>query len=327
MRLFLGVDGGQSGTTALIGDETGRVLGAGRAGPCNHASAEEGRRRLEAAVRGSVAAACEQAGLPIGVLFEAACFGMSGGPDDKRAILSNLLGVEHLVVTTDAMVALAGATATGQGIITISGTGSIALGRNTTGTVARAGGWGYVFGDEGSGFDIVRQAVRAALRMEEGWGPSTVLCESLCQAAQATSMNEVVHSFYTPDWPRDRVASLAPLVDSAAMAGDSVAAGILNGAATQLATLASSVRARLWAPSESVDAAFIGGVFQSRLVRERFCMLMELDSGVHCGPPQGTPAEGALREAYRAAGITLKILETSPPPKPAGCEDPSDPSG
>src|SRR5690348_12043563 len=130
MRLFLGVDGGKSGTTALIGDETGRVLGTGRAGPCNHAAEAEGRAKLERAVRDSIAAACAEAGLdPSGIRFEAACLGMSGGPDDKRAILSELLAPDHLIVTTDAEIALSAAVEAGQGIIVIAGTGSIALGR------------------------------------------------------------------------------------------------------------------------------------------------------------------------------------------------------
>src|SRR5664279_732455 len=126
MKLFLGVDGGQSGTTAIIGDETGRILGTGEAGPCNHAAAGEGRAKLERAITGSIAAACGQAGLdPAAVHFEAACFGMSGGPEDKREILASTLRVDRLVVTNDAVIALAGATRTGQGIITIAGTGSI----------------------------------------------------------------------------------------------------------------------------------------------------------------------------------------------------------
>jgi len=88
MKLFLGVDGGQSGTTALIGDENGRILGEGEAGPCNHAGALEGRGKLERAVEGSVHEACREAGLDAAtVRFEAACFGMSGGPEDKQAIL------------------------------------------------------------------------------------------------------------------------------------------------------------------------------------------------------------------------------------------------
>ena len=109
MRYFLGVDGGQSGTTAVIGDETGRVLGMGEAGPCNHAAAAEGRAKLERAVTESVAAACAAAKLDAAsIRFEAACFGMSGGPDDKREILAGILRADRLIVTTDAEIALAG---------------------------------------------------------------------------------------------------------------------------------------------------------------------------------------------------------------------------
>src|SRR5438132_1474842 len=150
MRLFLGVDGGQSSTKALIGDETGRVLGAGQAGPCNHAAATEGRANLERAITWSVGAACAQAGIAAGAHFEAACFGMSGGPDDKERILAGLVDAGRMTVTTDADIALAGATVTGQGIIVIAGTGSIVLGRNQAGVRTRVGGWGFIFGDEGS---------------------------------------------------------------------------------------------------------------------------------------------------------------------------------
>jgi len=249
MKLYLGVDGGQSGTTALIGDEAGRVVGAGEAGPCNHAAAEEGRARLERAVGESLRQACLQAGLdPATVRFEAACFGMSGGPDDKREVLAGILRAGKLIVTHDAAIALAGATATGRGIVTIAGTGSIAFGRNPEGRSARAGGWGYLFGDEGGAFDIGRQALRAALRMEEGWGPATGLRETLLEAAGAGSANEALHRFYGPEWPRQRVARLAPLVDRAAAAGDAVALGILNRAAQELALLAAAVRSQLWKP-------------------------------------------------------------------------------
>ncbi len=308
MKLFLGVDGGQSGTTAVIGDDSGRVLGTGEAGPCNHATAAEGRAKLERAVTGSVAEACAQAGVdPATVTFEAACFGMSGGPDDKEGILASILRTKRLVVTTDAVTALAGATPEGQGIIVIAGTGSISFGRNAEGRTARAGGWGYVFGDEGGAFDIARQALRAILRMDEGWGPATGLRDPLLAATASRNANEMLHRFYTPDWPRSRVATLAPIVDAAAAAGDPVAAQILNNSAQELAMLAASVRHQLWKPEAPVAVAYIGGVFQSRLILERFRMLVELDGVTQCGPPLYGPAEGALREAYRAAGITLSI--------------------
>jgi N-acetylglucosamine kinase-like BadF-type ATPase len=308
MKLFLGVDGGQSGTTAVIGDEAGRILGTGEAGPCNHATAAEGRAKLERAVAGSVAAACAEAGCDAAsATFEAACFGMSGGPEDKQAILAAILRARKLVVTTDAVAALAGATATGQGIIVIAGTGSIAFGRNAEGRSARAGGWGYVFGDEGGAFDIARQALRAALRMEEGWGPPTRLRGRLLEATASRDANGMLHLFYTPDWPRSRVATLAPAVDAAAAEADAVALRILNNAAQELALLAAGVRNQLWKPDDAVELAYIGGVFQSGIVLERFRLLAEMDGKTRCGPPLYGPAEGALREAYRAAGLNVPI--------------------
>ena len=301
MKLFLGVDGGQSGTAAVIGDETGRVLGAGEAGPCNHAAAGEGRAKLERAVTESVRAACAQAGFDAAaVTFEAACFGMSGGPEDKQEILARILPARRLIVTNDAVIALAGATESGQGIITIAGTGSIAFGRNAAGRCARAGGWGYIFGDEGGGFDIARQAARAVLRAEEGWGPATRLREILLDATGAHSANELLHLFYTDAWPRSRVARLARLVDEAAAESEPAALEIIHAAAQQLALLAAAVRNQLWREGEPVQVAYIGGVFQSVILRSRFQTLVELQEGVTCGPPLRGPAEGALLEAIRA---------------------------
>ena len=304
MKLFLGVDGGQSSTTALVGDETGRVLGAGTGGPCNHVGAAEGREKLTRAVEECVGKACAQAGLdPRAVRFAAACFGVSGGPADKQALLAAILPADVLLVTTDAAIALAGATAGEPGIITIAGTGSIAFGRNAAGQSARVGGWGHIFGDEGGGFDISRQALRAALRHEEGWGAPTTLTRILLDAAGAADANDLLHRWYTDEWPRARVARLAPLVDRAAAEGDAVAREIIERAAGQLAVLTASVRAQLWQPGEAVRVAYVGGVFRSRLLLERYRMLVEREEGSRSGPPVYGPAAGALVEAYRAAGL------------------------
>ena len=302
MKLFLGVDGGQSGTAAVIGNESGRVLGTGEAGPCNHAAAGEGRAKLERAVRDSVAGACREAGLaPDRVEFAAACFGMSGGPDDKREILAGILRTRRLIVTDDAVIALAGATANGEGIITIAGTGSIAFGRNAQRRIARAGGWGHIFGDEGSGFDLARQGLRAALRMEEGWGEQTRLRELLLEATGSQNANQMLHRFYSDEWPRSRVARLAPLVDQAATEGDAIAQQIITGAAQQLALFAASVRGQLWQPGADIELAYIGGVFESNLLLERFRTMVEMTDGVRCVAPRRNPAEGALWEAIRSA--------------------------
>jgi N-acetylglucosamine kinase-like BadF-type ATPase len=305
MRLFLGVDGGQSSTKAVIGDEAGNILGRGAGGPCNHAREGEGRARLESGVLTSVGEACRDAGLDAAtVSFEAACFGMSGGPDDKQFILAEILRARTLVVTTDAAIALTGATETGSGIIVVAGTGSIAYGRNAERRAARAGGWGYRFGDEGSAYWIVREALRASLRAEERWGPATSLGRAICEATVSANSNEALHRFYGDDWPRERVAALAPLVDDAAAQGDAAAIEILNRAAQELALLVGAVRAQLWQPGDAVEVAYIGGVFRSKPLWERFRLLVEMETGNRCAPPRRSPSEGALSEAYKAAGLT-----------------------
>jgi N-acetylglucosamine kinase-like BadF-type ATPase len=305
MRLFLGIDGGQSSTLALIGDESGRVLGAGTGGPCNHAKSGEGGERLRRAIIESVSTARNQAGLERAARFVVACCGMSGGPDDKRAILEELLPADRLILATDAEIALAGATTTGRGIIVIAGTGSIAFGRNEAGVTARAGGWGYLFGDEGSAFDIVRQALRAALREEEGWGPPTTLRQTLLEATGARNADEALHLFYTAEWPRDRIAGLAPLVDAAAVSGDEAASEVLHYAALQMATLVASVQRRLWDKGAAVEVAFSGGVFRSGALRARFQELVELEPATGCGPAMRRPVEGALLEAWRAGSVRM----------------------
>ena len=299
---FLGVDGGQSSTYALIGDHTGRVLGTGRGGPSNHVAASEGRAKFTGAILDCLSAACAEAGLDAAsIRFSASCLGLSGGPEDKESILRDILRSDRTVVTHDALIALSGATAGEPGLIVIAGTGSIAFGRNASGKTARAGGWGYLFGDEGGGFYIARQALRAALQFEEGWGAPTALSELLLAATSANDINDLMHRFYTPEYPRPRIAAFAKLVDDSAESGDQIARAILADAAHELAGLARAVRGQLFSEGEPVRAAYIGGVFRSRTVLENFRALLP------SGPPIYGPAAGALLEAYRLAGIDCPL--------------------
>jgi N-acetylglucosamine kinase-like BadF-type ATPase len=312
-KWFLGVDGGQSSTVAVIGDETGAVKGVGKAGPCNHVAAAEARERFLGAIGGAVRAAEEAAGCLEGatgsgdvhqrIHFEAACLGFSGGPHDKEALTREAVRARHYLIANDAHIALTGATGGEPGVIAIAGTGSIAYGRNAAGKTARAGGWGYIFGDEGGAFDLVRQALRAILRHDEGWGAATSLRDTLLHATGARDGNDLLHRFYTLDFPRSRVASYAPLIDEAAREGDHVAREILMSGAQALATYVAAVRRQLFQRGEPSHTSYIGGVFASELFRERFRLIVELegDSGVH--PPKYGPAVGALLEAYKLGGV------------------------
>jgi N-acetylglucosamine kinase-like BadF-type ATPase len=293
-RYFLGVDGGQSSTTAMIGDETGRVVGMGRGGPSNHAGASEGRAKFLSAMNECLTAACEEASLDRSIRFTSVCLGFSGGPVDKEPLLREILASDRMIVTHDARIALAGATAGEPGVIAIAGTGSIAFARDSSGKTARAGGWGFIYGDEGGGFYIVRQALRAALRFEEGWGPPTSLRPILMDATGARNMNDLLHRFYTPEFPRPRIAAFSKLVDQGAAAGDAASREILNDAAQQLSTLVSAVRDQLFKPHEPARVSFVGGVFRSPFVLGRFRSLIQMEIGNKFGPPVYGPAAGAL---------------------------------
>jgi N-acetylglucosamine kinase-like BadF-type ATPase len=307
-QFFLGVDGGKSSTTALIGDAAGKVVGYGQGGPSNHVGEAEGRAKFTSAIMGCVSAACAQTGIDFpAVAFHSACLGFSGGPADKESILHEILNCERITVTDDALIALTGATAGEPGLIVIAGTGSIAFGRNAAKKTARAGGWGYIFGDEGSAFDIARQALRAALRHEEGWGAQTALREMLLRETATATVNDALHRLYTSEFPRPRIASLAKAVDEAAVEGDAVAIQILETAAQQLATLAGAVRGQLFPPGEPAQVGYIGGVFRSARVLQRFRVLVELESANRVYPPVYGPAAGALIEAYRAVNADASL--------------------
>jgi len=302
-RLYAGIDGGQSSTTALIADEGGRVIGRGGGGPCNHVGTNEGRARFFAAVGGSLDEACKMASLDSkAVAFAAACLGFSGGAEDKEAYARELIRSSKYKITHDAEIALSGATAGEPGIIIIAGTGSMAFGRNARGEHARAGGWGYIFGDEGGGFDLTRRALRAALQAEEGWGAPTMLRDLLLNATGAADADDLMHRFYKPEYTRARIASFAPLVTQAAAAGDRVAIEILKRAGAKLAGLVEGVYKHLFPAGENVPVAYIGGAFRSAPLLADFAELVRVHIGSQIAAPRLSPAAGALLEALRLDG-------------------------
>lgn len=261
------------------------------------------RAKFFLAVDDALREACKQANLnAANIEFESICLGFSGGAADKDAYSREFLRSHQYKITHDAEIALSGATGGEPGIIIIAGTGSMAFGRNVAGTTGRAGGWGYVFGDEGGGFDITRRALRAALRSEEGWGPGTALHRMLLDETSSPSANALMHRFYTPEFSRPQVAALSKVVNRAAESGDGMAAEILRSAAAELMTYVEGVYRQLFTTGEHPVIAHIGGVFQSEIVRREFARLAFERTGAEPTPPRFGPAAGALLEALRADG-------------------------
>jgi len=299
-RLFLGVDGGQSSTTALIGDASGRILAEGVGGPSNHVKAAEGRTRLVKAVTMAISSAWAQIGRAAdSIEFEAACLGFTGGIDGKEEILRDIIRCPRLLVTDDITIALAGAHQDGTGIVTIAGTGSVSMGRNTAGDTARAGGWGYAFGDEGGAWGIVRGALRASFRWKEGWGPPTLLHDLFLRETGDSDIHVFRRRLYTEEYPRPRIAAFSKLVNQAAQQGDAVALAVLQKAAASLATITNVVSRQVFAQSDSVDVAYLGGVFTSGIVLDEFRRKLESDGHSRLIEPRQGPTMGALLEAIR----------------------------
>jgi N-acetylglucosamine kinase-like BadF-type ATPase len=322
---YLGIDGGQSHTTALIADGRGRILGRGSAGASNHTREPGGRDRLIAAVSKSVGEALQDAGLlksrkipPDGgttnnFKFASAHLAMTGEPEDKVAIIHELLRAEHLVVGHDAPGALAGALAGSEGVIVLAGTGSVACGETKEGKFAQVGGHGYLFGDEGSAVAIAREALAVSLMHEDG-GSEGGLKRPLLSYFKKTNLKAIAEDVYAGVISRDRLASFATRVGQLAERGDGTARGLIDKAAMNLAMLAATTAARLRLTQKNVKISYGGGVFKSKRLLMRFKAELIFDLLPHAEivAPRFPPDVGALLLAYRQAGknLTPRLLET-----------------
>jgi glucosamine kinase len=293
MPYFLGIDGGGSKTTCLLGDESAVLASATAAGSNPiRVGKERSRQALHAAIRKACAAANVE---PSQVART--CIGLAGAARPQvekqvRAILASLLGGE-IQVRGDMVIALEAAFPGGPGLVVIAGTGSIAYGRNERGETARAGGWGFAISDEGSGHWIGRAAVAQAMRAHD-LGENTVLISSIMNTWHLGSRDDVVRAANAT--PPPDFAELFPQVLAAASGGDSRANEILTHAATELAQLARIVADRLWHGPQLFPVAMAGGVFQnSPLVRQVFSnSLRSLHPQAEIEGKVVEPAQGSL---------------------------------
>jgi len=289
--LYLGVDGGGTRTTAWLADGQGRVLGRAVAGPSN--PVRLGEPAAERAIFDAARRACAPTGR---IRLEAVCLGLAGGDRPTvsgpiEAWLRKRLPARFHLITTDAALALEAAGRPG-GLVVIAGTGSIACARDPQGRLVRAGGWGSAFDDAGSGYDLGRKAVRAALRAFDGRGPQTRLGKSITETLGIAGIAEVAGL----DLTASQVAALAPLVVKAARSGDAVARNLVDGAGRDLAELALALLRRLPPARRARRVVCAGGLFQEGpALRRSFARhLRESVPGVRVAMLRRQPVEGAL---------------------------------
>lgn len=305
MTYFIGVDGGASKTAAIVVDEQGTRLGSGLAGASNHlrVGIEEATRNVERAVN----TALVEAGIAIRDIEYAYC-GIAGSdhPIHREKVIEALrvfFPRGNFIVDTDARIALTGAVGFGPGIVVISGTGSVAFGRNVEGLEGRAGGWGPTLGDEGSGFWIAREGLSAIVRAHDGRGFATRMTDLLCNEYEMCRPEDLPRFVYATETHVDDIARYGKLVIEAAEAGDDMAREILARGGAELAECVLAIARKLHMTDSEFPVAYVGGAFHAgELLLSPMRLRLNRDApGATLIPPVKAPVEGAAMMAMRAA--------------------------
>lgn len=254
--LFAAVDGGGTKTAIVIVDAEGTEVARGTSTTSN--AAVVGHEEAAATLRELILSTAEAADatLPLQALW----LGLSGSdrPEDHRQLRPRLDDLAaDIRMTNDAELAL-GALPGEVGVAMVSGTGSVAFGRNVQGTKARAGGWGHIFGDQGSGYDMARQALLAFSAEIDGYGATTSLTSRLMAHWDLTDPFTIINRVYDPKTTKGDIAALSRIVAEEAAQGDAIAERIISTAAKDLARFGRAVARRLGL-GPSLSLALVGG--------------------------------------------------------------------
>ena len=307
MSFYLGFDGGGTKTECVLLDAQGNTAAQAVTGPSN--PLRIGFDAALAALReaaDTVLAAAHVDGRSV----KAIGAGLAGA--GRKRVVKRIMGFlvetfphSDVHVTTDLEVALEAATRGGEGVVLVAGTGSAAYGRNAAGQTARAGGHGPWIGDEGSAYDIGRQAVAAVARARDGLAPVTLLAELIPAALECPNWAALIDRVAEdPDGVFPRVF---PLVVEAVEAEDGPASEILFTAAMALSRLASAVIRRLGLAGAEFTLSKSGGVFGHSAVFDS-----ALDALLHSGAPQVRVQTLTTPPAVGAARLAMRLSAPSP---------------
>jgi N-acetylglucosamine kinase-like BadF-type ATPase len=292
-ELLLAVDGGGSKTRALLADTTGNVIGRGTGGSSNYhvVGLEAAGRALQIAIDGARKAANGSDGRIV-----AACFGLASvdRPSDQLLIngwVSRQGLTDRFCIVNDSELVLAAGTPEGWGIALICGTGSICVGRSKDGRGARAGGWGYLMGDEGSGYFLGVQALRLATQTADGRADAQRILDMVLEQWELEHPEQLLSFVYQTEGNHGEIAALAERILDLAEDGDLHAQRLLDTAARALAQHVDTVARRL--EIKEPPLALGGGLMASS---ERLRRAMHSNISISLGPVTVVeePARGGL---------------------------------
>ncbi|WP_119069937.1 N-acetylglucosamine kinase [Rubrobacter indicoceani] len=305
--MFLGVDGGGSKTAFCVLDERGSVRARARTESLYYFS--EGIELVERVLERGVREICETAGIDkseiAGAFFGLPGYGeASADLNSLDAIPGGVLGHDRYACGNDMICGWAGSLGAVDGINIISGTGSMTYGERG-GFGVRVGGWGELFGDEGSAYWIATRGLNAFTRMSDGRLEPGPLYETILNHLDLEGDLDLI-DIVLNRWKgsRSEIAALSRVVVEAAEAGDECAAEILSEAAGELAELVHATRRQLdFAAGEKVPVSYSGGMFTSGVMLDLFgAALTEGYDQYELRKPLFAPDIGAALYAARLFG-------------------------
>ncbi|MCZ2099088.1 MAG: hypothetical protein LC121_23075 [Anaerolineae bacterium] len=263
-RALVGIDGGGSAVRVVVTTPDLTLLGQAEGGAVNPGTV--GRAAAAVTIQNAVRAALDAAGVShervavVGIGVAGAAASHSAGW--LREVVSGVTPGARVVPSADYEIALVGALGRRRGVLILAGTGSLAYGVNARGRSALAGGWGYLLGDEGSGYWLGLEGLRAVVRAADGRGPQTALSAALLEALELSGARDLIAWLYRAGVPRTpAIARLAEVVLAAAADGDPAAGALVARGAQELAHAARAVMRALSMRRPAI--AFAGGLLSA----------------------------------------------------------------
>lgn len=298
MEFVIGIDGGGTKTLAKMSGMAGNILAVSEGGSSNINSA--GVENVEKVIRELFDEMLEKTGMHIEDC-KAVCMGAAGaGRPDIKKIMEDIIRstgcLGRIIVTNDAEIALYGGVGGGEGIIVISGTGSICYGRNSSGETWRAGGWGHIIGDEGSGYDIGVKALKCIMRGFDGRSDSTLLTPAVLKHLRLNLPVDLINYVYRSGAGKKEIAGIAEVVDSVFLSGDTAAEEILKESAYELFLCTKPVINKLNFIGKTVDIVVSGSVLLNNkfLFNEFSSLVKEEYPSINVGYINNEPVWGAV---------------------------------
>lgn len=301
LSYFLGVDGGGTKTTAIVTDEKGTIVARTVGESINYNSigyeaAQSNMKDIVDFLMNKIDCDC----------FEGACIGMSAiseksSQQDTENFFEGVIKCSHKIMDSDLAIAMEAMMCEGPCAMVISGTGSMVVGRDENGDTVHTGGWGYILGDEGSGYQLSIDALRAAITSFEKSSAESMLTQKMMDYYNVKDMHEIINVFYDPPMERSQIAKFVSVLFDCAKNNDEAA---INIAKNQAKKLANTTIALLRQLPKNIKIGIWGGVFVHYNEYLNFFKneIFKFDSGYQIEILKYPPEIGAVMYAMRESG-------------------------